>query len=198
MDSELPLIINEGRLRVLPESRRAEVLAFIRRGLQDFSLTRSVRRYGSWGIRVPDEPSQVIYVWIDALINYLSALGYGGASSAHQRFWSEGCLKTHVIGRNVWKFHAIYWPAILLSAGLPLPNQLLVHGFLTETDRRSASRARRHLTPPGWLNTSASMGFAMSCSPLLLRGVTPTFLSPGSKPNTQRTWPMALETWSAE
>jgi methionyl-tRNA synthetase len=81
-------------------------------------------------VKVPDNPNQVVYVWIDALINYLSGQGYG-TDEGWKDIWNKGTKKIHVIGKNVWKFHAIYWPALLLSAGLPLPNEILIHGFLT-------------------------------------------------------------------
>jgi methionyl-tRNA synthetase len=84
---------------------------------------------------VPQDSSQVIYVWIDALINYLSGLGFGGGNAWHA-FWNEDTRKIHVIGKNVWKFHAVYWPALLLSAGIPLPDTILVHGFLTHEGQK--------------------------------------------------------------
>lgn len=97
-------------------------MSFLRQGLSDISLSRSSLRTHGWGIPFPDHSDQTVYVWIDALINYLS-----GAPEN----WREDVFKVHVIGKNVWKFHAIYWPALLLSAGLPLPNEIVVHGFLT-------------------------------------------------------------------
>jgi methionyl-tRNA synthetase len=114
---QLDALIAEGRLRIVPDSRRNEVLAFIRRGLDDISISRNAERAGGWGIAVPGDPTQVIYVWIDALANYLTGLGYG-QSSEWLRFWGAGTRKVHILGKNVWKFHAIYWPALLLSAGL--------------------------------------------------------------------------------
>ena len=84
---------------------------------------------------MPDDPTQIIYVWIDALTNYLTGLGYG-TSDSWIRFWSEESSKIHVIGKNVWKFHAVYWPALLLSADLPLPDEIVVHGFLTENSEK--------------------------------------------------------------
>ncbi len=83
-----------------------------------------------WGIPVPGDSSQTIYVWIDALINYITGQGFG-SSEAWRRVWNTETKKIHVIGKNVWKFHAVYWPALLLSAGLPLPDEIVVHGFLT-------------------------------------------------------------------
>jgi len=127
---QLDALITSDRLTIVPEFRRNEVLSFIRQGLHDISVSRSSARSGGWGIGVPGDPSQTIYVWIDALINYLTGLGFGDGEDWRQ-YWSDDCRKIHCLGKNVWKFHAIYWPALLLSAGLPLPDQLLVHGFLT-------------------------------------------------------------------
>lgn len=123
-------LLSNDTIRIVPATRKNEVLAFVRQGLQDISVSRPVERSGGWGLRVPGDPGQVIYVWIDALINYLSGLGFG-TSEEWSRYWSTGTRKIHVIGKNVWKFHAIYWPALLLSAGLPLPDEIFVHGFVT-------------------------------------------------------------------
>ena len=127
----LDQLLSNDTVKVIPVTRKNEVLSFIRSGLRDISISRAAERSGGWGISVPDDPSQIIYVWIDALTNYISGLGYG-TSDIWKQFWNESSSKIHVIGKNVWKFHAIYWPALLLSAGLPLPNEIVVHGFLTE------------------------------------------------------------------
>ena len=127
---QLDALITTGRLAIVPEFRRNEVLSFIRRGLHDISISRSSARSGGWGIGVPDDATQTVYVWIDALINYLTGLGFGDGED-WRYYWSAGSRKIHCLGKNVWKFHAVYWPALLLSAGLPLPDRLLVHGFLT-------------------------------------------------------------------
>ncbi len=128
-------LLAESTIEVVPGSRRNEVLRFVRGGLRDISVSRSAARAGGWGIGVPGDDSQVIYVWIDALTNYLSGLGFG-SGQAWSGWWSEDVEKVHVIGKNVWKFHAVYWPAMLLSAGLPLPDQIVVHGFLTVEGRK--------------------------------------------------------------
>lgn len=133
-------LVASRRLRIYPEARETEVLRFIERGLADISISRHSGRSGGWGIPFPGDDTQVVYVWIDALINYLTGLGFPDAGGT-SRFWSAEATKLHVIGKNVWKFHAIYWPALLLSAGLPLPDEILVHGFLThEGERISKSR----------------------------------------------------------
>jgi methionyl-tRNA synthetase len=126
--------IISGRLRIEPASRRNEVLGFIDGGLTDFSVSRSVQRARGWGIGVPGDPSQVIYVWWDALGNYITALGYGakGARAAdYQRWWVEADRRVHLVGKGVLRFHAVYWPAMLLSAGAPLPTEIVVHDYLT-------------------------------------------------------------------
>jgi len=133
--AQIEELLDTGRLEVVPASRRNEALSFVRRGLQDISISRASERSGGWGIPVPGDPSQVIYVWIDALVNYISGLGFG-TSDEWSEFWCDDATKVHVIGKNVWKFHAVYWPALLLSAGLPLPDRIVVHGFLTVDGRK--------------------------------------------------------------
>ena len=128
-------LIESKAINVIPIKRRNEVLAFVRRGLQDICISRSASRSDGWGIPVPGDPSQVIYVWIDALVNYICGPGYG-TGERWTEWWSDDVRKIHFIGKNVWKFHAVYWPGLLLSAGLPLPNQIVVHGFLTEDGRK--------------------------------------------------------------
>ena len=128
-------LLETGRLSVVPDTRRNEVLSFVRRGLTDISVSRAAARTAGWGIHVPDDDSQIIYVWIDALVNYISGPGLGGDDD-WRRWWSDDVEKVHVIGKNVWKFHAIYWPALLLSANLPLPDKVVVHGFVTAEGRK--------------------------------------------------------------
>ncbi|MDD3118357.1 MAG: class I tRNA ligase family protein, partial [Victivallales bacterium] len=131
----LEQLIADDVIAIRPERCKNEVLAFIRGGLHDISVSRAADRVANWGIPVPDHPDQIIYVWIDALINYLSGLGYDDSEN-YCKYWNRDTLKIHVIGKNVWKFHAIYWPALLLAAGLPLPDRIFVHGFLTVNGRK--------------------------------------------------------------
>lgn len=123
--------IRNGDLRIEPESRRNEVLRWIDEGLEDISISRSSQRARGWGLPVPDDPSQVVYVWFDALGNYVTALDYAGEGSAFQQFWLSAQERIHVIGKGITRFHALYWPAILLSADQPLPTRVLVHGYVT-------------------------------------------------------------------
>ena len=119
-------------LRIEPRERRNEVESFVRGGLSDFSVSRSRERARDWGIAVPGDPSQVIYVWFDALANYLSLLGFPEPTADASRYWGRApAAREHLVGKDILRFHAVYWPAILLSAGLPLPTAVKVHGFVT-------------------------------------------------------------------
>jgi methionyl-tRNA synthetase len=128
--------IISGRLRIEPEVRAAEVIALLERGLHDISVSRARERAHGWGIPVPDDPSQVVYVWFDALVNYISALGYGSDDPAYARWWTGTGERAHVIGKGITRFHAVYWAAILLSAGIPLPDVLWVHDYVTVDTRK--------------------------------------------------------------
>src|SRR5947199_4263942 len=124
---------------ILPETRRNEVIAFVRSGLRDLSISRSTF---SWGIPVPDDPKHVIYVWLDALANYITALGYGsshaGAQEAFKKYWPAD---VHMIGKEIVRFHCVYWPAFLMAAGLELPKAIVAHGWLLfEESKMSKSR----------------------------------------------------------
>lgn len=121
-----------GALRIEPPERQNEVESFVRGGLVDFSVSRSRARARDVGIGVPGDETQVIYVWFDALANYLTQLGFPERTPERERYWSEApAAREHLIGKDILRFHAVYWPAILLSAGLPLPSAVKVHGFVT-------------------------------------------------------------------
>lgn len=112
---------------VQPEARRNEVLAFVRGGLRDLSISRSSLR---WGIPLPNDPEHVFYVWFDALTTYMSAIGFGEPEregSDYERLWP---IDVHLVGKEILRFHAVYWPAFLMAAGLPLPKQVWAHGWL--------------------------------------------------------------------
>ncbi|MFD1536739.1 methionine--tRNA ligase [Nonomuraea guangzhouensis] len=130
-DALLDLICG-GWLRIEPAARRNEVLAFIEAGLSDISVSRSADRARGWGIPVPGDPSQVVYVWWDALANYVTALDGGD----YDRWWVAEPRKVHLMGKGVIRFHAVYWPAMLLAAGLPLPAEIFVHDYLTAGGRK--------------------------------------------------------------
>jgi methionyl-tRNA synthetase len=143
----LASLIETGRVRIEPEHRRNEALAFVRGGLDDFSVSRSSERARGWGIPVPDDPAQVIYVWFDALGNYLTALEYGWDGEAFRRWWAESDERIHVIGKGILRFHAVYWPAILLSAGEQLPTAIFVHDYLTVNGEKIAKSRGNAVEP---------------------------------------------------
>ncbi len=120
--------LNDNPDVLIPDGRRKEVLNQLEdEDFGDFSVTRA-RSSLSWGIPVPEEPDQVVYVWIDALSNYLTGVGYGDNQQQFEKYWPADL---HLIGKDITKFHAIYWPAMLMAADLPLPKRISVHGFLT-------------------------------------------------------------------
>ncbi|MCX8175304.1 MAG: methionine--tRNA ligase [Candidatus Micrarchaeota archaeon] len=126
--SELERLIQSDELRIVPQARKNEVLSFIKGGLRDFSVSRSVERARGWGVPVPGDASQMEYVWFDALATYMTGVGFGTDEKLFEKYWPAD---VHVIGKGILRFHAVYWPAMLLSAGLPLPRAVLVHGYIT-------------------------------------------------------------------
>ena len=124
---------------IRPETRRNEVIAFVKSGLRDLSVSRTSFK---WGIPVPGDPKHVIYVWLDALANYMTAIGFGSDDPADQeklaRYWPAD---VHMIGKEIVRFHCVYWPAFLLAADLPLPRSIIAHGWLLfEESKMSKSR----------------------------------------------------------
>ncbi len=124
---------------IYPETRRNEVLSFVKGGLRDLSISRTTF---TWGIPVPGDPAHVIYVWLDALCNYITAVGFGSPDpkdqQRYQHYWPAN---VHMIGKEIVRFHCVYWPAFLLAAGLPLPKQIVAHGWLLfEESKMSKSR----------------------------------------------------------
>ncbi len=141
--------ILSGELRIVPETRKNEILSLLDEGLQDVSFSRP--RKADWpqglGIPVPDDDTQVMYVWCDALSNYITALGYGSNDSLYKKFWEENEQRMHVIGKDILRFHAAIWPGMLLSAGLPLPKTLLVHGFITSGGKKMSKSLGNIIDP---------------------------------------------------
>ncbi len=133
--SELEKLIVSGTYHIVPEAKKAEVLSFIRQGLEDFSISRSTARARGWGVPVPNDPAHIMYVWFDALNVYRSA--------APDRWPAD----LHVIGKGIVRFHAVYWPAILLSAKLPLPKELFVHGYVTVNGRKMSKTTGNAVDP---------------------------------------------------
>jgi methionyl-tRNA synthetase len=140
-------LLHSGALRVWPEAHHREVQAFVARGLTDFSISRTQARARGWGLAIPGDPEQVMYVWFDALANYITALGYGTEPTRYRRYWADNPRRVHVIGKDIVRFHAVYWPAMLLSAGLPAPTDVVVHGFLTRDGRRMSKSSGTGVDP---------------------------------------------------
>jgi methionyl-tRNA synthetase len=143
----LRALIADGTIRIEPAGRRNEVLALIDGGLEDFSVSRSTERARGWGIPVPGDPGQVIYVWWDALGNYLTALDYGGDGEDLRRWWTGASRRVHLLGKGVLRFHAVYWPAMLLSAGEAVPTDIVIHGYLTENGRKISKSSGATVDP---------------------------------------------------
>ena len=132
-------LIESGELHIQPETARNEVLSFIRGGLKDLSISRTTF---DWGIPVPTNPKHVIYVWLDALANYITAVGYGSDEDAEiakfNRYWPADL---HLVGKEITRFHCVYWPAFLMAAGLRLPKSVVANGWLLfEESKMSKSR----------------------------------------------------------
>jgi methionyl-tRNA synthetase len=144
---QLKELIESDVLRVQPEHRRAEMLAFIDRGLEDFSISRQSSRGHGWGVPVPGDPQQVMYVWVDALSNYITALGYANDDELFDRYWLQNPQRVHVVGKDIIRFHVVYWPALLLSAGLPIPTNINVHEFL-QVDGEKISKSKGNTVNP--------------------------------------------------
>jgi methionyl-tRNA synthetase len=127
---------------IQPESRRNEVVSFVSAGLKDLSISRSRL---TWGIPVPGDPKHVMYVWFDALTNYWTALQ---GDPQKEKFWTDGKV-VHVVGKDILRFHTVFWPAFLMSAGLPLPTTVFAHGFLTFNGQKMSKSLRNSVEPLG-------------------------------------------------
>ena len=149
-------LISSGRLAIEPEPFKREVLSFVETGLEDISVSRSAARARGWGIPVPDDPSQVIYVWFDALTNYLSGLDWGSAIG--EGSWAGTDERVHVIGKGILRFHAVYWPAFLASAGEPPPTTIRVHPYLTIDGRKISKSGHTGADPEDLINTVTADG----------------------------------------
>src|SRR6266446_288938 len=125
----------------VPEIRRNEVLGWLDRGLRDVSVSR---RNLTWGIPFPDKPGHTVYVWFDALINYVTGIGFGTDEKKFKKWWP---CNVHVIGKDITRFHCIYWPAMLMAAGVELPHQVFAHGFLAMGEGR-LSRSSGNMIDP--------------------------------------------------
>ena len=138
--------ITSGELSIIPISRKNEILSFLEGGLEDISFSRP-EGVIPWGVPVPGQRGHMMYVWCDALSNYITGLGFGRKDDENfKKFWPAD---THVIGKDIVRFHAIIWPAMLLSAGLPLPKNILVHGFITSGGKKMSKSLGNVIDPMG-------------------------------------------------
>ena len=138
---------------VQPTTRRNEVLGFIKQGLADFSMSR---KSVSWGIPLPWDPEQTCYVWFDALFNYCTAAGYGTDPTMFGRFWPPNY---HLIAKDILRFHAVYWPAMLMAAGLPLPQQVFAHGYLLVGGEKMSKTTLNQIAPQELVDEFGVDGF---------------------------------------
>lgn len=141
---QLLKIIESDEYEIVPQFRKNEVVAFIKQGLEDFSVSRSNQRAKNWGVPVPNDPTQRMYVWFDALNIYQSGVGFALDEEKYKKLWPADL---HVIGKGIIRFHAIYWPAILLSAGLKLPKKLFVHEYFTVNGQKMSKTLGNVIDP---------------------------------------------------
>lgn len=135
---------------IQPQSRRNEITSFVSQGLKDLSVSRHVKRL-AWGIPVPGDENHVMYVWLDALTNYMTGVGYPDQNSeSFKKFWPADY---HVIGKDIIRFHAVYWPAFLMSAGIALPKAIFAHGFINVQGQKMSKSIGNVLSPDGLVET---------------------------------------------
>jgi methionyl-tRNA synthetase len=146
LEPYLPIIkekVENNDLVILPDERRREVLGLLRMGLPDFSISRESV---TWGIKLPFDPSQVAYVWVDALPNYISAIGYGDDPEMFDKWWTNAEV-VHIMAKDILKFHCVYWPAMLMAAGLKCPDKIFIHGYATVNGEKMGKSAGNQIDP---------------------------------------------------
>ncbi len=147
---QLTDLITTDTLAIVPETRKNEMLAFLSRGLEDISISRSNERAKNWGVPVPGDPTQRIYVWFDALNIYQSGIGFGWDDVTYNKWWPAD---VQVIGKGITRFHAVYWPAFLLSAKLLLPKKLFVHEYFTVNGQKMSKSLGNVIDPSALVDT---------------------------------------------
>lgn len=158
-------LIESDEFKIIPESRKNETLSMINQGIDDVSFSRTKDKY--WGFEVPNDKEQVMYVWADALPNYISAIGYDSNSDEFKKYWPAD---VHCIGKDIMKFHTIFWPAMLLSAKIPLPKLVFVHGFITADGQKMSKSLGNVINPFDLVNKYGTDAVRY----YLLREITPT------------------------
>lgn len=142
-------LIKTEKLTITPETRKNEVLSFLKQPLQDISVSRSNARAKNWGVPVPNDNTQRMYVWFDALNIYQSGIGFGWDEKQYKKWWPAD---VHVIGKGISRFHAVYWPAFLLSAGLATPKTIFVHGYFTVNGQKMSKTLGNVIDPTMLIN----------------------------------------------
>ncbi len=141
---QLEEIINSNEIEIYSQKRKNEALAFLNKGLEDISISRSNERARNWGVDVPNDPTQKMYVWFDALNIYQSGIGFALDEKKYQKW---GPTNIHVLGKGIVRFHAIYWPAFLISAGLKLPESLFIHEYITVNGQKMSKSVGNVIDP---------------------------------------------------
>ncbi len=141
---QLITLITDDTIKIIPDFRKNEMLSFLKQPLLDISISRSNERAKNWGVPVPEDDTQRMYVWFDALNIYQSGIGFGWDEKEYNKWWPAD---VHVIGKGITRFHAIYWPAFLLSAGLKLPKSIFVHGYFTVNGQKMSKTVGNVIDP---------------------------------------------------
>ena len=142
--TQIQKFIESDELKIISDQYKNEMLGFIQKGLQDFSISRSVKRARGFGVPVPDDPTQIMYVWFDALSIYLTGIGWGFDTATFEKYWPADI---QVIGKGINRFHSIYWIGMLLSAGLPIPKSISVHGYITANGQKMSKSIGNVIDP---------------------------------------------------
>jgi len=142
-------LISSGKLAIIPDTRKNEVLSFLKQPLRDISISRSNERTKNWGVPVPNDDTQRMYVWFDALNIYQSGIGFNWDEKQYSKWWPAD---VHVIGKGISRFHAVYWPAFLLSAGLKTPKSIFVHGYFTVNGQKMSKTLGNVIDPNTLIN----------------------------------------------
>jgi methionyl-tRNA synthetase len=137
-------LLEKDEIKIIPSFRKKEAVNFVKQGLEDISISRTNERAKNWGVQVPNDLTQKMYVWFDALNVYQSGVGFGWDDELYKKLWPADL---HVIGKGILRFHAVYWPAFLLSAGLPLPKSLFVHGYFTINGQKMSKTLGNVINP---------------------------------------------------
>ncbi|MBI4836485.1 MAG: methionine--tRNA ligase [Candidatus Abawacabacteria bacterium] len=150
--SEIRTLLQEKVIHLLPEHRANEILAMMKDGLLDVSFSRA-KEVLPWGVPVPNDDSQVMYVWCDALTNYISACGFAEESDTYKKYWANSdSRRIHFVGKDILRFHATIWPGMLLAAKIPLPTDIRVHGYISSNGQRMSKSTGNVVDPEEYIS----------------------------------------------